>query len=108
MPRFIATFDVPDDTNTQDVALWLDSELPWQFRYKPEAEPAGNPVDSTVYASEHDYLTDLEEMVCRTGHCFRCGTEVTEQLDKIALDSNGTNICWEGDELDTPHEIDEP
>lgn len=44
----------------------------------------------------------------RTANCWRCGTEITEQVDIIALDSAGMNTCPEADELDMPHEIDEP
>src|SRR3990167_219164 len=97
--RVLITVNVPDDLTPQDVAIFIDCEFGGAYRAD---------ADATVYDSEDDYLTDLAEMVCRTGPCWRCGTEVTEQFDRIALDGAQMNTCQASDEFDMPHEIDEP
>lgn len=107
--RALITVNVPADVDPQDLAIYLDMQLPREFTYGANPDGSyGNHVDSTVYESEGAYLADLEEIVCRTGPCWRCGTEVTEQFDRIALDAGQRNICPEADDYDTPHEIDEP
>jgi hypothetical protein len=47
--RVLATFDVPDGTDPWEVAIELDYKLAAVF----------GDVDSTVYATEADYLADL-------------------------------------------------
>lgn len=99
--RALVTLTVPAGTDPHDLATAIDWHLS-SFGY------GDLPVDSTVYLSEDDYLHDLEEMVCREGPCFRCGTEVTEQIERVALDQAGRADCAEADEPGMPHEIDPP